>query len=117
MWIFNNAQGVGLKHIPSKIPCQDATYVLQKNGINIIALSDGCGSSKISQFGSQLITKEICEFVADNFNTLCTSDKIISTKMIVDHLIDKLNSFIVFAVSMGFPSHCVILHIVYHKTD
>ena len=60
----------GKKHIEFNIPCQDSAYCVERNGAIAAVLSDGCGSEKLSQYGSKITATRFAEFLADNFNDL-----------------------------------------------
>lgn len=60
----------GAKHKSENRPCEDRTYSLSKNGVDVIALADGAGSAKYSHSanGAECVTKTICEFFCNNFD-------------------------------------------------
>lgn len=60
----------GAKHKSENRPCEDRTYALSKNDVNVIALADGAGSAKYSHSanGAECVTKTICEFFCNNFD-------------------------------------------------
>ena len=60
----------GITHIRLGLPCQDCAKTTTKNEVKIIALSDGCGSSEVSQIGSKLTVDFIVDFLSENFNKL-----------------------------------------------
>jgi hypothetical protein len=67
-WTFSHVSTVGSSHLSNDIPCQDtsiATRVITHKGEYIIlAASDGCGTAKYSDLGSQLIISELTECLA-----------------------------------------------------
>ena len=67
MWNVAQCSAQGTGHAKSGIPCQDKTCYLEKDGCVAIALADGAGSAKYSQFGAEMIIGVasevlICEF-------------------------------------------------------
>ncbi|MGL6064637.1 MAG: PP2C family serine/threonine-protein phosphatase, partial [Fusobacteriaceae bacterium] len=59
-----------ISHKKNALPCQDKTYSLAKNNVNVIALGDGAGSCKYSHFGAEIATKEVCNIMCDDFERL-----------------------------------------------
>lgn len=70
MWVDLCHEERGRGHIAANIPCQDKTYAIEKDGVSVIALSDGAGSAKLSHFGAQKITEEIARFLVENFDNV-----------------------------------------------
>ena len=93
-WIINSAKTVGRSHIRENIPCQDSVASLQKNGVSVIALSDGCGSSPLSHYGSDITVKALCDLFANNFDLLYTGDDNAVKKAVVSTIVEQLKSFI-----------------------
>ena len=60
----------GARHKTENCPCEDRTYSLSQNGVDVIALADGAGSIKYthSANGAECVTKTICEFFCNNFD-------------------------------------------------
>lgn len=91
MWNKASYEIVGRAHIKSEMPCQDKTFVLEKNGVDVIALSDGAGSAKFSHFGAQVIVEEVAEFLVNNFENLANnSDGNEVKKIIIENILEKL---------------------------
>lgn len=98
---------VGKSHLKSNVDCQDRTYYIKKNGVHVLSLSDGAGSREQSQYGAEIVTKFICEYVSENFIELLilserrgkASEQVdkdlnkLKTKLI-EHLIKELNEFV-----------------------
>ena len=93
-WIINSAKTVGRSHIRENIPCQDSVASLQKNGVSVIALSDGCGSSPLSHYGSDITVKALCDLFANNFDLLYNGDDNAVRKAVVSTIVEQLKSFI-----------------------
>jgi hypothetical protein len=63
-----HAKVQGDSHKFDGTPCQDATFTLVKNNIFSIAVADGAGSRTHSQYGAEVVVKEICNYISDNFH-------------------------------------------------
>ncbi|MCR4875182.1 MAG: protein phosphatase 2C domain-containing protein [Clostridia bacterium] len=72
---WRQAQGlvIGNDHVEAKLPCQDNVYYIGKNGIHVLAVSDGAGSKQYSQYGSEIATKSVCEYLIREFDNLYLS--------------------------------------------
>ena len=66
-WIIHSAKTVGRLHVREDIPCQDSVASLQENGVSVIALSDGCGSSPLSHYGSDITVKAVCDLFVNKY--------------------------------------------------
>jgi hypothetical protein len=58
----------GKDHIDAGVVCQDNVAAASANGVHAIALSDGGGSRKFSQIGSEYSTKAAVKLLAENFD-------------------------------------------------
>lgn len=58
----------GKDHIAANVPCQDNVGFADLNGVHAIALSDGGGSRKFSQIGSEYSTRAVCELLVRKFD-------------------------------------------------
>ena len=58
----------GKDHIEAGVVCQDNAAALSKNGVHAIALSDGGGSRKFSQIGSEYATKAAVQMLSEKFD-------------------------------------------------
>ena len=63
----------GVQHLKNNIPCQDASVVFDDKNFNVLVVSDGCGSSKFSQFASKELTLGMKRFVVSTYNMLFSS--------------------------------------------
>ena len=61
MWNSVECAVQGRGHIKSDIPCQDKTFHVHENGVDVIALADGAGSARLSHYGAEFVTKQICD--------------------------------------------------------
>ena len=67
----------GKDHIGAGVPCQDNVAAAHANGVHAIALSDGGGSRRFSQIGSEYSTRAVCELLVEKFDDFYTRmDKI-----------------------------------------
>lgn len=76
----------GLNHFRDKFPCQDRTYYLKNENLNVMVLADGAGSAKYSKKGATIITKFIANFINENFD-YCIKN--LNKKSFKEDLIDK----------------------------
>ena len=60
----------GSLHINNGLPCQDKTYYLKNNGLNIMVLADGAGSAKYSDKGAREVVKATANFLNENFEKI-----------------------------------------------
>ena len=109
-WIINSAKTVGRSHIRENIPCQDSVASLQKNSVSVIALSDGCGSSPLSHYGSDITVKALCDLFANNFDLLYNGDDNAVRKAVVSTIVEQLKSFIKTNTEMISEFNSVILY-------
>ncbi|MGN1201840.1 MAG: PP2C family serine/threonine-protein phosphatase [Eubacterium sp.] len=68
MWTTIQCAVQGRSHIKANIPCQDKTYTVSLNGIQVIALADGAGSAKLSHYGAEAVTVYICTELSEKFD-------------------------------------------------
>ena len=93
-WFLNYGELAGKSHLSRKIPCQDRALCRQGNGVTVAVLSDGCGSSPISQYGSQVTTDCLCKLFIEEFDAIHSAQILTSRKMIVDAIVLSLYGFI-----------------------
>ena len=58
-------QGKG--HVKTGTPCQDRTYHVKQNNVDVIALADGAGSANMSHYGAKFVTMKICQLLSEQF--------------------------------------------------
>lgn len=80
MWKIVKCEVQGKSHIKNNVPCQDKTFSVSRNGVNIIALADGAGSAKLSHFGAKCVTEFVCNEFADNFDRFYNYDDGVTVK-------------------------------------
>lgn len=95
-WITNSAKTVGRSHLRESppIPCQDSVLTAQENGVTIITLSDGCGSSLISEIGSVITTRVLCKFITANFDALYDLPDLDIKKRIIANVVAGIRTYI-----------------------
>ena len=93
-WIINSAKPVGRSHMRESIPCQDSVASLQRNGVSVIALSDGCGSAPLSHYGSDITVKALCDLFVSRYDELYDSDENTVKKTVVSAIMEGLKLFI-----------------------
>ena len=74
MWVDLCHAETGRGHIAHNVPCQDKTYSITANGTSVIALSDGAGSAKLSHFGAEKVTEQICQYLSVNFDRIFNNE-------------------------------------------
>lgn len=74
MWVDLCYAERGRGHIANDIPCQDKTYSIHKNGVYVIALSDGAGSAKLSHFGAEKVTEQTSLYLTENFEKIFNNE-------------------------------------------
>lgn len=96
IWKFNYAKTVGRSHLREKppVPCQDSVLAIEKNDVIVTALSDGCGSSYVSEVGSDLTVKVLCDYLSSDFDGLYELSNEDIKKKIVACVIGKLTEYI-----------------------
>ena len=93
MWNMIQCAMQGRGHIKEEIPCQDKTFLLQKDDIYLVALADGAGSAKFSHYGAAHITQYICHEIAENFDSYFhNEDGVAVKKEILDKIQQQLHA-------------------------
>ena len=60
----------GKDHVSAGVVCQDNVASAEANGVHAIALSDGGGSRKHSQIGSEHSTRAVCALLVERFDEI-----------------------------------------------
>lgn len=91
MWKTISYEARGKSHIKSGVVCQDKTYKLCDGEYSSVALADGAGSAKFSQFGAEVACKTICEYVNQYFEELyIIDDALVVKRRIIDAILENL---------------------------
>lgn len=84
MWQFVCCEVQGTGHKKEKIPCQDKTFALAKNGVYVIALADGAGSASLSHYGAERVVRDVSAYIAEHFLQLlnCNDGRTVKKELI-----------------------------------
>lgn len=68
---------IGRKHISREVPCEDASFALQKNGVSVVCIADGAGGKKYThaRFGSVCAVQTISEILTEHFDALYSENR------------------------------------------
>lgn len=60
----------GRKHKDRNKPCEDASLAVRKNGVSVLCLSDGAGSSQYTNtdIGAQCVVQTVCDLMTKHFD-------------------------------------------------
>lgn len=87
MWNVIQCAIQGRGHIKLNTPCQDKTYSMVTDTIQVIALADGAGSARLSHYGAATVTKFICSELTEKFDAYFSNNDGATLKQ---HLIERL---------------------------
>lgn len=91
MWKTIGYEAQGKSHVKSGVVCQDKTYKVNSGDFSAVALADGAGSAKYSQYGADVACKTICEFVEQNFDSIYEMNNALDAKKaIIDTILRNL---------------------------
>jgi hypothetical protein len=71
-WYLASGYGIGSSHPAAGLPCQDRAISKTANGVRVIAVSDGCSESFISELGSETTVNTLAAFFTEHFDELTT---------------------------------------------
>lgn len=92
MWNVIQCATQGRGHIKSNTPCQDKTYSIVTDNMQVIALADGAGSAKLSHYGAEAVTKFICSELTDKFDAYFDDNDGASVKQqLIEGMLKSLN--------------------------
>ncbi|MBD9699449.1 protein phosphatase 2C domain-containing protein [Flavimobilis sp. GY10621] len=57
----------GRGHVLDGSPCQDMTASASRHGVQVVCLSDGAGSARLSHYGAQAVVDEGTRLLVENF--------------------------------------------------
>ena len=69
-YVYAYGKKQGYSHVRENLPCQDYALCFIEDDAIVAVVSDGCGSSSISEIGSKITTEVLSRFLLDNFDTL-----------------------------------------------
>ena len=64
----------GRGHVKNGTPCQDKTFSLSCNGVDVIALADGAGSASLSHLGAEFTVHYICQRLTEHFDSYMAAE-------------------------------------------
>lgn len=75
-WVIAKGSVIGSRHIEDQTPCQDAFQVVYNNDLDfgIALISDGAGSAKSSETGSNFIVNKAPEIIESKLSGITFSD-------------------------------------------
>lgn len=92
MWNVIQCAIQGRGHIKSNTPCQDKTYSIITDSIQVIALADGAGSARLSHYGAETVTKFICSELNEKFYAyFADNDGVAVKQQLIEGLLKILN--------------------------
>ena len=95
-WILNGAKAIGLSHIQDNKSCQDSYIAHSENDVDIVVLSEGCGSSRFSEYGSSSVVKVISKYISSNFDRLYSLPYDEIKKQLVNVVMDGVSNLVKF---------------------
>lgn len=90
-WKMAQGYVTGKMHQKKNIPCQDRTFHLKNNGVDVVVLADGAGSSKHSDIGATIATRETATFLTNQFHRLISLENEEISRMILGHILVRLS--------------------------
>lgn len=90
MWKKASCAIQGRSHIANNIPCQDKTYCLSANDVEVIALADGAGSAKLSHYGAEAATQTAATLLSEQFDQFYNGSPNYFRTTILTKILDKL---------------------------
>ena len=68
---------IGNKHINRQVPCEDASFAIQKNGVSVVCIADGAGGKQYThaRFGSDCAVKTISNILVEHFDALYSENR------------------------------------------
>jgi len=68
---------IGKKHISRDVPCEDASFAVQKNGVSVVCIADGAGGKKYThaRFGSACAVELIADILTEHFDALYAENR------------------------------------------
>lgn len=93
-WILQSGKTIGRDHIRNNTVCQDDVKTFERNGVSVIALSDGCGSAPFAEHGSAVTVDFLCSVLVECFDEIFDKDELDIKKYIHSKLIERLTAYI-----------------------
>ena len=89
-FIIHDISIIGKGHIANNLPNQDRTQVKTMNGTTVIALSDGCGSSKHADLGAELTVNALTDLLIHEFDEIIRLDALKGREKILHFVLNIL---------------------------
>lgn len=89
-WVGASASVTGKSHEDKKLQCQDSVSYFIHDDIAILALSDGAGSCKLSEYGSKIAVKSIIDILKVDFEKIYNMDAIKAKRYLVSYIVRKI---------------------------
>ncbi len=91
IWVAAQGAAIGKSHIQDNLVCQDKTFVYETPSAIAVSLADGAGSARLSHYGAETVTREVCKLLCEKFEEFYTSNSPLPVKRtILTHLLDAL---------------------------
>lgn len=91
IWVAAQGATIGKSHIEDNLVCQDKTFIYETPTAISVALADGAGSAKLSHYGAETVTREVCKLLCEKFEDFYKSESPLPVKQaIVSHLLNAL---------------------------
>lgn len=91
IWVAVQGATIGKSHIQDNLVCQDKTFIYETPNALAVALADGAGSARLSHYGAETVTREVCKLLCEKFDEFYNSDKPMPVKnAILSHLLNAL---------------------------
>lgn len=92
MWKVVTGAVIGRSHEKLGLPCQDRVFSLQAQDFTLIALADGAGSKRNSQYGASTVIETIGQIFAKSFDEIyANQDGVAVKKYLVETLLKNLD--------------------------
>lgn len=93
IWVAVQGATIGKSHIQDDLVCQDKTFIYETPNALAVALADGAGSAKLSHYGAETVTREVCKLLCAKFEEFYGSSSPLPVKnTILTYLLDALQS-------------------------
>ena len=92
IWVAVQGAVIGKSHFQENTVCQDKTFIYETPSALAVALADGAGSAKMSHYGAETVTKEVCKLLCGRFDEFYNSSTPMPVKsVILSHLLNELH--------------------------
>ena len=88
-WILSGERLIGKGHEKDGLPCQDSVLTMERNGVFVTALSDGCSSAPLSEVGSKITVEALTSLFTERFDEIYALSEREIKNLIIDEIIDR----------------------------